>query len=99
MDDDFTKQVKEGIIENISSGSFRAALQRGVFAKLEPKLESIIEAKVKEILDNDELKDAALEVTKGQQAQYNKQNKQGGKKRSIKKSKKPKGKMTRKHKQ
>jgi len=99
MDDDFTKQVKEGIIENISSGSFRAALQRGVFAKLEPKLENIIEAKVKEILDNDELKDAALEVTKGQQAQYNKQNKQGGKKRSIKKSKKPKGKRTRKHKQ
>ena len=99
MDDDFTKQVKEGIIENISSGSFRAALQRGVFAKLEPKLENIIEAKVKEILDNDELKDAALEVTKGQQAQYNKQNKQGGKKRSIKKSKKSKGKRTRKHKQ
>ena len=99
MDDDFTKQVKEGIIENISSGSFRAALQRGVFAKLEPKLEDIIEAKVKEILDNDELKDAALEVTKGQQAQYNKQNKKGGKKRSIKKLKKPKGKRTRKHKQ
>jgi hypothetical protein len=98
MDDDFTKQVKEGIIENISSGSFRAALQRGVFAKLEPKLENIIEAKVKEILDNDELKNAALEVTKGQQAQYSKQNKQGGKKRSIKKSKKSKGKKTRKHK-
>ena len=99
MDDDFTKQVKEGIIGNITSGSFKAALQRGVFAKLEPKLESMIETKVKEILDNDELKDAALEVTKGQQAQYNKQNKQGGKKRSIKKSKKPKGKRTRKHKQ
>ena len=99
MDDDFTKQVKEGIIENISSGSFRAALQRGVFAKLEPKIENLIETKVKEILENDELKDAALEVTKGQQAKYNKQNKQGGKKRSIKKSKKPKGKRTRKHKQ
>ena len=99
MDDDFTKQVKEGIIGNINSGSFKAALQRGVFAKLEPKLAIIIETKVKEILDNDELKDDALEVTKGQQAQYNKQNKQGGKKRSIKKSKKPKGKRTRKHKQ
>ena len=99
LDDDFTKQVKEGIIGNISSGSFRAALQRGVFAKLEPKLANLIETKVKEILENDELKDAALEVTKGQQAQYNKQNKQGGKKRSIKKSKKPKGKRTRKHKQ
>ena len=99
MDDDFTKQVKEGIIGNINSGSFKSALQRGVFAKLEPKLANLIETKVKEILENDELKDAALEVTKGQQAQYNKQNKQGGKKRSIKKSKKPKGKRTRKHKQ
>lgn len=99
-DDNFMEQVKLGIIENITSGSFKAALQRGVFAKLEPKLESMIETKVKEILDNDELKDAALEVTKGQQAQYNKQNKQGGgKKRSIKKSNKPKGKKTRKHKQ
>jgi adenylate kinase len=99
MDDDFTKQVKEGIIENISSGSFRTALQRGVFDKLEPKLANIIETKVKEILDNNELKDAALEVTKEQQAQYNQQNKKGGKKRSIKKSKKPKGKRTRKYKQ
>jgi uncharacterized protein (DUF927 family) len=68
-----------------------------VFAKLEPQLESMIETKVKEILDNDELKNAALDVTKGQQAQYNKQH--GGKKRSIKKSKKPTGKKTRKHKQ
>ena len=96
-DDDFINQVKEGIIGNITSGSFKAALQRGVFAKLEPQLESMIETKVKEILDNDELKNAALEVTKGQQAQYNKQH--GGKKRSIKKSKKPIGKKTRKHKQ
>lgn len=99
MDDDFTKQVKEGIIGNINSGSFKASLQRGVFAKLEPKLANLIETKVKEILENDELKDANLEVTKEQQAKYNKQNKQGGKKRSIKKSKKPKGKRTRKHKQ
>ena len=98
-DDDFINQVKEGIIGNITSGSFKAALQRGVFAKLEPQLESMIETKVKEILDNDELKNAALEVTKGQQAQYNKQNTRGGKKRSIKKSKKPIGKKTRKHKQ
>ena len=98
-DDDFINQVKEGIIGNITSGSFKAALQRGVFAKLEPQLESMIETKVKEILDNDELKNAALEVTKGQQAQYNKQNTRGGKKRSIKKSKKPTGKKTRKHKQ
>jgi len=96
-DDDFINQVKEGIIGNITSGSFKAALQRGVFAKLEPQLESMIETKVKEILDNDELKNAALDVTKGQQAQYNKQH--GGKKRSIKKSKKPTGKKTRKHKQ
>jgi len=96
-DDDFINQVKEGIIGNITSGSFKAALQRGVFAKLEPQLESMIETKVKEILDNDELKNAALDVTKGQQAQYNKQH--GGKKRSIKKSKKPIGKKTRKHKQ
>jgi hypothetical protein len=98
-DDDFINQVKEGIIGNITSGSFKAALQRGVFAKLEPQLESMIETKVKEILDNDELKNAAMEVTKGQQAQYNKQNTRGGKKRSIKKSKKPTGKKTRKHKQ
>ena len=98
-DDDFINQVKEGIIGNITSGSFKAALQRGVFAKLEPQLESMIETKVKEMLDNDELKNAALEVTKGQQAQYNKQNTRGGKKRSIKKSKKPTGKKTRKHKQ
>lgn len=98
-DDDFINQVKEGIIGNITSGSFKAALQRGVFAKLEPQLESMIETKVKEILDNDELKNAALEVTKGQQAQYNKQNTRGGKKHSIKKSKKPMGKRTRKHKQ
>ena len=98
-DDDFINQVKEGIIGNITSGSFKAALQRGVFAKLEPQLESMIETKVKEMLDNDDLKNAALEVTKGQQAQYNKQNTRGGKKRSIKKSKKPTGKKTRKHKQ
>ena len=98
-DDDFINQVKEGIIGNITSGSFKAALQRGGFAKLEPQLESMIETKVKEMLDNDELKNAALEVTKGQQAQYNKQNTRGGKKRSIKKSKKPTGKKTRKHKQ
>lgn len=98
-DDDFINQVKEGIIGNITSGSFKAALQRGVFAKLEPQLESMIETKVKEILDNDELKNAAMEVTKGQQAQYNKQNTRGGKKRSIKKSKKPTGKKTRKHRQ
>ena len=98
-DDDFINQVKEGIIGNITSGSFKAALQRGVFAKLEPQLESMIETKVKEMLDNDELKNAALEVTKGQQAQYNKQKTRGGKKRSIKKSKKPTGKKTRKHKQ
>ena len=50
MDDDFTKQVKEGIIGNINSGSFKSALQRGVFAKLEPKLANLIETKVKEIL-------------------------------------------------
>lgn len=96
-DAELLKEVKQGIIENVSSGSFVNAMKREVFAKLVPKLETIIETKIIDILDNDELKNAAIEVTKGQQLTYNKKNKKGGKKHSIKKNSKPHGKKTRKH--
>lgn len=96
-DAELLKEVKQGIIENVSSGSFVNAMKREVFAKLVPKLETIIETKIIDILDNDELKNAAIEVTKGQQLKYNKKNKKGGKKHSIKKNSKPRGKKTRKH--
>lgn len=96
-DDEFLKEVKTGIISNVTSGSFKSAMQREVFAKLVPKLTTMIEEKITGILDTDELKDAAIEVTKGQQKLYNVQNKQGGKKHTIKKTVKPRGKKTRKH--
>lgn len=96
-DDELLKEIKQGIIENVTSGSFVNAMKREVFAKLVPKLETIIETKIIDILDTDELKNAAIEVTKEQQLTYNKQNKQGGKKHSIKKNVKPRGKKTRKH--
>ena len=96
-DDEFLKEVKTGIISNVTSGSFKSAMQREVFAKLVPKLTTMIEEKITGILDTDELKDAAIEVTKGQQKLYNVQNKQGGKKHSIKKNVKPRGKKTRKY--
>lgn len=96
-DDEFLKEVKTGIISNVTSGSFKSAMQREVFAQLVPKLKTMVEEKITGILDTDELKDAAIEVTKGQQKLYNVQNKQGGKKHSIKKTVKPRGKKTRKH--
>ena len=96
-DDEFLKEVKTGIISNITSGSFKSAMQREVFAQLVPKLKTMIEEKITGILDTDEKKDAAIEVTKGQQKLYNVQNKQGGKKHTIKKTVKPRGKKTRKH--
>ena len=96
-DDEFLKEVKTGIISNVTSGSFKNAMQREVFAQLVPKLKTMVEEKITGILDTDELKDAAIEVTKGQQKLYNVQNKQGGKKHSIKKTVKPRGKKTRKH--
>lgn len=96
-DDEFLKEVRTGIISNITSGSFKNALQREVFAQLVPKLKTMMEEKITDILNNDELKDAAIEVTKGQQKLYNVQNKQGGKKHSIKKTSKIHGKKTRKH--
>jgi predicted DNA-binding protein YlxM (UPF0122 family) len=95
-DDEFLKEVKTGIISNVTSGSFKSAMQREVFAQLVPKLKTMIEEKITGILDTDELKDAAIEVTKGQQKLYNVQNKQGGKKHSIKKTAKTHGKKTRK---
>lgn len=96
-DDDFLKEIKTGIISNVTSGSFKSAMQREVFAQLVPKLKTMIENKITYIINTNELKNAAIEVTKEQQSHYNAQNKRGGKKHSIKKSTRPYGKKTRKH--
>ena len=97
-DETLIEELKKGIIDNITSGSFKQALQNKVFETLVPEINKIMEEKIRDILNNDELTSAAIEVTKGQQELYNKRNpKKGGKKHSIKKTKKASNKRTRRH--
>lgn len=95
-DDDFMEEAKKGILSNLESGTFKMALQREVFNRLVPQLESLVEEKIKSILDDDELKKSAMDVIKGQQKVYNAQFKKGGKKYTIKKDRKNGGNHTRK---
>ena len=91
------EEAKKGILSNLESGTFKMALQREVFNRLVPKLESLVEEKIKSILKDDELKNSAMDVIKGQQKVYNAQFKKGGKKKyTIKKDRKNGGNHTRK---
>jgi len=87
IDDSFVDEAKKGILSNLESGEFKMALQREVFNKLVPSLENLMKKKISKILNNDELKEAALEVVKGQQKVYDAQFKKGGKKHTIRKYK------------
>lgn len=95
-DDSFVDEAKKGILSNLESGEFKMALQREVFNRLVPLLENLMKDKISAILDNDELKDAALDVVKGQQKFYNAQFKKGGKKHTTRKYKNYGGNHTRK---
>ena len=95
-DDDFMEEAKKGILSNLESGTFKMALQREVFDRLVPQLESLMKEKIKSILEDDELKKSAMDVIKGQQKVYNAQFKKGGKKYTIKKDRKNGGNYTRK---
>jgi cation transport regulator ChaB len=87
-DDTFIQETRDGIIKNITSGTFKAALQREVFHRLTPQIETLMKERIESILNNAEIKDAAIDVIKGQQKLYNIQNKRGGNKHTIKKTKK-----------
>jgi hypothetical protein len=95
-DDSFVDEAKKGILSNLESGEFKMALQREVFNRLVPLLENLMKDKISAILNNDELKNAAMDVVKGQQKLYNAQFKKGGKKHTTRKYKNYGGKHTRK---
>lgn len=95
-DEDFMDEAKKGILSNLESGTFKMALQREVFNRLVPQLELLMKTKIESILNNDELKESAMDVIKGQQKVYNAQFKKGGKKYTIKKDRKNGGNYTRK---
>ena len=95
-DDSFIKETRDGIVKNITSGTFKAALQREVFHRLAPQIEKLMKEKIESILNNDEINNAAIDVIKGQQNLYNIQNKRGGKKHTIRKDKKHRTNYTRK---
>lgn len=97
-DETLIEELKKGIITNITSGSFKTGLQNKVFEILVPEINIIMKEKITEILNNNDFKSAAMEVVKGQQELYNKRNPtNGGKKHSIKKTKKTNNKRTRRH--
>jgi len=97
-DETLIEELKKGIISNITSGSFKTGLQNKVFEILVPEINIIMKEKITEILNNNDFKSAAMEVVKGQQELYNKRNPtNGGKKHSIKKTKKTNNKRTRRH--
>lgn len=95
-DDSFIEETKDGIIKNITSSTFTSALQREIFHILTPQIEKLMKEKVESILDDDEIKNAAMDIIKEQQTKYNIQNKRGGKKHTIKKDRKYGTKYTRK---
>lgn len=100
MDDDLIDDFKKGIVENITNGAFKNALQREVINRLEPMIEKTMESKLNEIFEDMDFKETAMEVVKRQQSLYdsrNKGKKQGGKKRTINKKKKSNKNRTRRY--